>query len=376
MIRIFENNSTLTAIGNGLAIEYNSIKATAILFRNGHVIKKANFDDKTAKKIFIIDAVELGGTQTKIAQVLKISRQSIHNYMETKKHFGIDGLIHGYGIEQGKSQREQRQAHREKRHTGDTAKILMKMRQEKREQARETQRDIFDIPEHECKTLDVNQQCYSENHDWQSSRYAGVFCYLITLVHNWRWLNLIQCYLGVNFRIFFIFLLMSARNIRSIEQLKNIRKREAGLLLGIAKLPSRNKIWQMFYQVASCELSMKLMRSFFLYQIRHGLVKVWFWFTDGHLLPYEGKQKVHYSYKTQSQRPHPGQTNFVTCDHTGSVVDFEIQEGKGNLYQRIKSVNKNWSNEASVKIVHVFDREIYGAERFIEYTDNKIAFVC
>lgn len=376
MIRFFEDNSNLTAIGNGLAIEYNHIKATAILYRNGRIIKKADFDDKTAKKIFIIDAVELGGTQTKIAQVLNISRQSIHNYMQTKTHFGLEGLIHGYGVEQGKSQREQRQDHREKRHSGDTAKILMEMRQEKREQARQTQRDLFDIPEHEHKTLDVKEQCYSENHDWQPSRYAGVFCYIIALVHNWRWLDLIQCYFGIDFRIFFIFLLMSARNIGSIEQLKNVRKREAGLLLGISKLPSRNKIWQMFYQVASRKLSLKLIRSFFLYQIRHGLVGVWFWFTDGHLLPYEGKQKVHYSYRTQSQRPHPGQTNFVTCDHAGSIVDFEIQEGKGNLYERIKSVNESWAAESPVKIVHVFDREIYGAERFLDYTDNEIAFVC
>jgi len=29
------------------------------------------------------------------------------------------------------------------------------------------------------------------------------------------------------------------------------------------------------------------------------------WFTDGHLLPYTGKEKVHYSYNTQRRRRFP-----------------------------------------------------------------------
>lgn len=379
MIRFFEEeekNNNRVSIGSGLAIEYNKIKDRARLYRNGQIIKQADFNDKAAKKIFIIDTVELGGMPTKLAEVLEISRQTIHNYIETKRHFGLEGLIHGYNPEQTKSKREQRQMHRAQRRTGDTAKILMAIRREERDVDRQIQYNLFDIPEDKRNRVESNVQCYSEVHDWQPSRYAGVFCYLITLVHRWRWLDLIQGYFGIDFRIFLIFLLMSARNIRSIEQLKNVRNREAGLLLGIVKLPARNKIWELFYQVACRKLSLHLTRSFFLYQIRTGLVGLWFWFTDGHLLPYDGKHKVHYSYKTQSQRPYPGQTNLVTCDHTGRIVDFEIQEGKGDLHGRIKAVNRSWSAELPGKIVHIFDRENYGAERFIEYQEQQIAFLC
>jgi len=34
--------------------------------------------------------------------------------------------------------------------------------------------------------------------------------------------------------------------------------------------------------------------------------------------------------------PMPGRTNLVTCDESGRVVDFEIQEGKGNLHQYMR----------------------------------------
>jgi len=35
-----------------------------------------------------------------------------------------------------------------------------------------------------------------------------------------------------------------------------------------------------------------------------GLICMWIWFTDGHLLPYTGKAKIHYSYKHAT--PHAG----------------------------------------------------------------------
>lgn len=110
-----------------------------------------------------------------------------------------------------------------------------------------------------------------------------------------------------------VFILMAVRNIRSIEQLKNVRLTEAGVVLGLGKLPSLPKIWRWFYTAASMKLSRVLLWDYFRHQIRAGLVSTWIWFTDGHLLPYTGKQKVHHSYNTQRQMPVPGRTNMVTC---------------------------------------------------------------
>lgn len=374
---LFSNDqNNLASVGKGLTLEYNQKKEMARLYRRGQLIKQADLTDSTEKRLFVVDAVEQGCNQTQLATTLGISRQTIHNYMETKKYFGIEGLIHGYNPQQTKNRRKQRRLHSSKRSSGNTARKLEQLRKNKREQAQKSQADLFDISAEDKKHVSLKEQPYSEQYDWQYSRYAGVFCYIIALIHQWKWLDLIQSYVGVNFKIFLIFMLMAARNIGSIEQLKNVRKREAGLILGFIRFPCRTKLWENFYQIVHQGLSSRLLRSYFLYQLRSGLVSLWLWFTDGHLLPYDGKHQVHYSYNTQRQKPYPGQTNFVTCDNDGRIVDFEIQEGKGDIHGRIKSICNNWKDEVPFTAVQVFDRENYGTERFIEYVDQEIPFVC
>ena len=88
--------------------------------------------------------------------------------------------------------------------------------------------------------------------------------------------------------------------------------------------------------------------------MRAGLVGMWLWFTDGHLLPYTGKEKVHSGYNTQRRMPVAGRTNLVTSDNSGRIVDFEIQEGKGDLRSYIVSLSKKWQNEFVQEPVHGF----------------------
>jgi len=224
-------------------------------------------------------------------------------------------------------------------------------------------------------SLHPGRELFSEQYDWQTTRYAGMFCYVICLQSVWNWLGLILKWFGNGYEIFLVFLLMAGRNIRSIEHLKNIRLREAGLLLGLGKLPSRTTIWKWFYDAARQQRSTQLLLDYFYSRIRAGLVSVYAWFTDGHLLPYTGKEKVHKAFNTQRQKPEPGQTNLVTCDISGRIVDFEIEEGKGNLRRRISSLFQKWSRKVSASPVMVFDREGHGAEFFLNLIDQNIPFV-
>jgi hypothetical protein len=149
---------------------------------------------------------------------------------------------------------------------------------------------------------------------------------------------------------------------------------DAGLLLGFGKLPSRTKIWQWFYDAARQRSSSSLLLDYFCFQVREGLVSLSAWFTDGHLLPYTGKDKVHQAFNTQRQMPEPGQTNVVTCDISGRIVDFDIEEGKGDLRRRISSLYQKWSQEIPKSPVMVFDREGYGGEFFWGLIDQNIPF--
>jgi hypothetical protein len=56
--------------------------------------------------------------------------------------------------------------------------------------------------------------------NWKSSRYAGIFVYLICLISKSKWLELIIGYFGNAYKIFMFFVLMVGCNIPSIEQLK------------------------------------------------------------------------------------------------------------------------------------------------------------
>ncbi len=368
-------------LGKGLILEVKeNYPQTAILSQNGIVIKRCKLADKTAKKLLVIDALEHGAMKSRLASALQMSRQTIDNYQGTVKHFGLDGLVKGYDPSVSKSVRVQREKHvgHNKRRPGNRARQLEQIRREKR-QAREEQKHeqgVFKFGYEDSAILvAAENQPFSEQHDWEPSRYAGVATYLIALISEWKWLQLVMGYFGSGFKIFMVFVLMAARNIRSIESIKNVRHREAGIVLGLGQLASKPKLWQWFYSVSDKGRSILLLTDYFRYQICSGLVGLQFWFSDGHLLPYTGKQPVHYSYNTQRRMPVPGQTSMVTCDQHGRIVGFEIHEGKGNLKQYILNLGKKWNDDLPCSAVMVFDREGSANSNYSKLVLASIPFV-
>ncbi|MCP4898742.1 MAG: hypothetical protein GY906_17365, partial [bacterium] len=215
---------------------------------------------------------------------------------------------------------------------------------------------------------------FAPNHEGCASRYAGLFILLFPLLTQWRWLDKIFSRFGRQWRIFMVFLLMSGLNIRCIEQLKHVRQIEAGRVLGLDSLPSLPTLWGWFHNVANKGSSESLMSDLFDDQIDRGLVGARLWFTDGHLLPYTGKERVHSSFNTQRRMPVPGQTNLVTCDERGRIVCFEIQEGKGDLRDTLLRVGQYGKAKTGQSPIQVFDREGHGVEFFSRLVDNDIPF--
>jgi len=368
-----KDNST-KLIGANLSLVFNRKNRNLVTLKNRDIIvKKVDLSDKPAKKIFILDAVALGATQSRLAEALNISRQTIHNYIESQKRFGTEGLLGGYNPNMGKNLAEHRRLTQKNRIQGTKAVILAEERKAKRIEDQKKQL-AFDFEFGE-KATPKDDQPFNSLHDWKFTRFAGIFLYLIVLIRQNEWLKLIMGYFGSAYKIFLVFLLMAARNIKSIEQLKNIHQREAGLIIGLNKLPSKKSTWQWFYAACNMQRSISLCKSFFKQQIRSGLVGVWQWFTDGHLLPYTGGQKVHSGFNTQRKMMMPGQTNMVTCDISGRIVDFQIQEGKGDLKKHIVDLKKNWEQELTEIPFMVFDREGYGAPFFSTLIENNVPFV-
>lgn len=361
---------------NGKSTGKVHLDCHVVIYRNGNPEKEVDFKDSVAKRISIVDMVERGANQSKLSGAFDLSRQSIHNWRETKKNFGLEGLINNYKISDSKSRLTQRKENASQLGSGNKSYILEELRQKNQEE-RDSEQLSFNFgcgPDGNGEKVSADDQLYSEEHDWKPTRYAGVFTYLISLVAHWNWLELIQGFFGNSYRIFLVFLLMTARNVRSLEQLKNIRLIEGGALLGLVCIPAKEKVWQWFCRASSKVRSTELLTAYFRHQFKAGLVSVWLWFTDGHLLPYSGKEKVHKAYNTQRRMPFSGQTNLVSCDNTGRIIDFSIEEGKGDLRQRIVELAEKWSEDLGRVPVMVFDREGSGLNFFSKLVKENIYF--
>lgn len=359
------------SIGYRLYLKFSdSAPAKAALYHNNTLVKVIELSDKVAKKLLVVEAVAMGAEKKALAAALGITRQTVHNYVEINKYFGLEGLIHNYSPSRSKNLREQRRQHASRRSTGNKARQVEQIHKQQREAASsQLELSLTTVP------VAAQDQPFSEEHNWKATRYAGVFMYLIALIAENKWLKLVMGYCGEKYKVFMVFVLMVAYNIRSIEQLKNIRKREAGLVLGINRVPSKLRVRQWLHEVSEKKISTRLLKDFFRHQLSTGLVGLWLWFTDGHLLPYTGKEKVHSGYNTQRRMPVAGRTNLVTSDSSGRIVDFEIQEGKGDLHSYIVNLNERWQDELVQIPVHVFDREGYGSEFFYTLLENQICFV-
>ncbi len=358
-------------VGQRLYLKFKNDSETQVtLYHNDVLVKTADLSDKVAKRLFIVETVELGATKTRLADALDISRQTIHNYLEIKKHFGLEGLIRNYTPAKGATLRQNREVHADESLKGNKARQLEQMRKEERERL-----DIQAELPFGDRTLDPEDQPFSEKHDWEATRYAGVFTYLITLIHLNDWVRMTSSFLGNKYKLLLTFVLMIAKNIRSIEQLKNLHGREGGLILGIRNLPGKTKARVWLYSACKLEVARQMLSHFTLQQIRSGLVGTWQWFVDGHLLPYTGKNKVHQAFNTQRSMMVPGRNNIVACDSSGRVVDFEIQEGKGDIREHLINLGIKWKEEITPGPVMVFDREGYGGRFFYKMTQAGIDFV-
>ena len=366
-----EVDKTIRKIGRRLYLKFRDVSGSRVdLYHDDAFVKSADFSDKVAKRLFVIEAVELGAQRSRLAEVLNISRQTIHNYLEIKKHFGIEGLIRNYTPSKKISLRQHREKNANKGLSGNKARQLEQIRREQwEEQATQIELPFGD------RTVDPKDQAFSEQHDWEPTRYAGIFTYLITLIHLNDWLQFTSSFLGNKYKLLFAFILMIARNIRSIEQLKNLHKREAGVILGIRNLPGKTQARIWLYSASRLQVAHQMLSHFSVRQIRSGIVGTWMWFIDGHMLPYTGKRKVHQTFNTQRSMMVPGRNNIVVCDADGKIVDFEIQEGKGDIRAYLIELGVKWKSEIAAGPVMVFDREGYGADFFYNMNQAGINYV-
>ena len=159
-----KKDDNIKMIGANLSLVFNRSDKHIVTLKNQDIIvKKVDLSDKTAKRVFVVDTVELGATKSRLADALNISRQTIHNYIESKKTFGSEGLLGGYNPSMGKNLAEHRRFKQRNRIQGNKAVILTEERKAKRIENQKKQQELdFEFGE---KSVDKNEQPFNTLHE-------------------------------------------------------------------------------------------------------------------------------------------------------------------------------------------------------------------
>jgi len=355
-------------IGNGLAVRKSNNFIE--VYRNNALLYRRDLDwrEKTPefRLLIVLLFKDHNAHKTKLSNIFALSRQTIDNWISSYEKDKLKGLINSTK-NLGNSNRSK--GCKAKQHASD--------RMINNQSNNKLQPSLFDPIIPEIPDINDTDEPYAETMERQANRYAGVFAIIILLVSHYKWFNWVVGFFGNTYKIFQIFVLMSIKNIRSVEQLKNINSKEAGAIIGISKIPSISGVWTMFYAATKKKLSSVILRNFFSWQITRGIVSNRFWFTDGHVLPYSGYQKMHVIFNTKKREVEPGCMNFVSCDIQGRIIDFEIKEGGAGLRQHIIELHDKWQDHFSESDypVHVFDREGDGCDFFYELYKRNCPFV-
>lgn len=385
------------------------------LYHQGSLSKRVNLANKAERRILVVELLQKNLNQTRLAEVLNLSRQTLHNYRESYRVFGVSGLLHGYSPNRCVSEKMQGRLRIGKRRVGASAREGLRpaettgfgptdeapdpafddstpatftleesaienvLRLDQPATAPALAADAAALPGEQptsAHTGRVIDRPYTETHDWQASRHAGVFPVLLVLASRHQWFDRLLALFPGDWRIFHLFLLMAARDWRTFEPLERVPADEVGRILGFRRLPGADGVWRWFFEAAAAERAAALLSASFADRIRRGLVGTRLWFTEGHALPYAEGAAVAAETGAPQERPARRRTNLATYDERGRIVCFAIEQGVDKLPARILQLAEQ-ARALSLGIlpVQVFAQADVGSGFLSQLVRSRVPFV-
>ena len=350
---LFEQESDVgfIFIGNGYALKKTPDEHIVHLYKNGCFVKEQVLNPSIEKRIFVVDLIDRHGvTKSKLALALKISRQSIDNWLNIYRKHGISGLINNTKDSWKKNP---------KRFTGNSARDLEKERLDAKQELEKKELKInfekeLEVEEKHCGPA---KELYSEEFDYQENRYGGSMLYLAVMIKKHNYLNQLSSLIGNYLWIPLMFVMMHVNKILSVEQFKIAYKKEFGQVVGLKKLVSLVNVRTNIWELVALKQASKAMLVFFKTQIINGIVSIWRIFLDGHFVPYSGKEKTH-------------KAQLAKLDADKFTGNLDLND-KSYVFFETKKTYRNIKGD-SIELRRVVTRNTKTGETFAIVTNDKI----
>lgn len=167
-----------------------------------------------------------------------------------------------------------------------------------------------------------------------------------------------------------------ALRLRSVEGFKTALRRDFGMLLGLAAIPSvqtlRTQVAGLVESVDPDVVMRKLLEAFI------ELEPVWegAYYVDGHFCPYSGKHPLPKGWNALRRLAEPGQTDIYVHDATGRALFFvnrPLNDHLSKVLPRILEEIRPLAKQQ--KILLIFDRGGYSGPLFQQLSDAGIGFI-
>ena len=130
-------------------------RSKAQVYHRGALLKEVDLGEKAQRQLLVIELIQQGVTQSKLAKALKLSRQTLHNYRSSYNAFGVEGLLHGYKPSESKSRETQRRMHVDQRRPGTKARELEQIRKHERDALPKNGELDFDPPRYQIEEVPI-----------------------------------------------------------------------------------------------------------------------------------------------------------------------------------------------------------------------------
>ncbi|MBS3742584.1 MAG: helix-turn-helix domain-containing protein [Candidatus Cloacimonetes bacterium] len=348
-------------IGKGIGLK-KADKNSYTVYRYGVPEKQVDFKSTLDKRIFAVELVlKYWAVKRRVADILDISRKTLDVWIGTYEKGGSAALVNSSKKGGGRKPKE-----KIARPEGNKFNKYAQHKEKERKKQSDIEHLQLDLDfSSETEEKDEPSALFSHEQDSRKNRYAGSFIYWAIFQNSYSLKGLFTWLYGQYNMVVYLFLMMHVTGVKTIEQLKTVYKREFGLLIGLKCLPSHPVLWRIIHNAVLLKRSYLAMNHFFKTQISKGLVSLWQLFIDGHFIAYTGKEKVHKNYRTQSREMQPGQNEIFIHDQSGSIVYFEIQEGKGDMVEVIRRKSGEYAQVMNnIPPLFVVDRELWGVKKF------------